>query len=86
MLGGSVFRGGRGRPAPTEPHKNQIGLRKILIDAGQGALAPSHKFEQLRSKSPAPAGLLAHRLFRGYDLVHVGPFSLCVIALLVGVA
>ena len=27
---------------------------------------------------------MAHRLFRRYDLVHGGPFSLCVIALLIG--
>jgi hypothetical protein len=33
---------------------------------------------------PAGAGLLAHRLFRRYDLVDGGPFSLCVIALLIG--
>ena len=85
MLGGSVSRGEGGRPAPTEPNKNEIDRRKVVVGAGQGALAPtSCKSERLRSKSPAGAGLLAHRLFRGYDLVDRGPFSLCVIALLIG--
>jgi hypothetical protein len=32
----------------------------------------------------AGAGLLAHRLFRGYDLVDRGPFGLCVVALFIG--
>jgi hypothetical protein len=85
MLGGSVFRGGRGRPAPTKPNNNEIGLRKILVGAGQGALAPtSCESERLRNKSPAGAGLLVHRLFRGYDLVDRGAYGLCVIPLLIG--
>jgi hypothetical protein len=77
---------GRGRrPAPTKPNNNEIGLRKILVGAGQGALAPtSCESERLRGKSPAGAGLLVHRLFRGYDLVDRGAFGLCVIPLLIG--
>ena len=77
---------GRGRrPAPTKPNNNEIGLRKILVGAGQGALAPtSCESERLRNKSPAGAGLLVHRLFRGYDLVDRGAFGLCVIPLLIG--
>jgi hypothetical protein len=39
---------------------------------------------ECRAEAPAGAGLLAHRLFRRYDLVDGGPFSLCVIALLIG--
>ena len=78
---------GRGRrPAPTKPNNNEIGLRKILVGAGQGALAPtSCESERLRSKSPAGAGLLAHRLFRRYDLVDRSAFGLCVVALFIGV-
>ena len=76
-----------GRPAPTEPNKNEIDRRKVVVGALKGALAStSCESERVQSRSPAGAGLLAHRLFRGYDLVHVGPFSLCVIALLVGLA
>jgi hypothetical protein len=48
-------------------------------------LAPtSCESERLRNKSPAGAGLLVHRLFRGYDLVDRGAFGLCVIPLLIG--
>jgi hypothetical protein len=79
------FLWGGGAPAPTKPNNNEIGLRKILVGAGQGALTPtSCEPERLRGKSPAGAGLLVHRLFRGYDLVDRGAFGLCVIPLLIG--
>jgi hypothetical protein len=58
--------GGRGHPAPTEPNKDEIGLRKILVGSGQGALAPtSCETERVQSRSPAGAGLLAPRYFAG---------------------
>jgi hypothetical protein len=77
---------GRGRrPAPTEPNKNGIGLRKIVVDALRvhrplRDVSPN----DCGARSPAGAGLLADRLFRRYDLVDGGSFSLCVIALLIG--
>jgi hypothetical protein len=79
--------GGRGHPAPTEPNKDEIGLRKILVGAGQGALAPtSCETERVQSRSPAGSGAVGTSLLRGYDPVDGGPFDLCVIALHIGVA
>jgi hypothetical protein len=73
---------GRGRPAPTKPNKTEIEFRKIVVDclSGRQRLSPNDWV----ARSPAGAGLLAHRLFRRYGLVDGGPFSLCVIALLIG--
>ena len=85
MLGGSVFRGG----GAAQHLHGQIRTR---FTAARLLSVPSRVHRPLRhvsanncgARSPAGAGLLGHRLFRGYDLVHVGPFSLCIIALLIG--
>jgi hypothetical protein len=54
------FPRGRGRPAPTEANKDEIGLRKILVGGVQGALAPtSCETEQLRSKKPRLSGAVS---------------------------
>ena len=59
-------------------------MRKILVGAGRAHWPLHHEVsERLRSKSPAGAGLLVHRLFRGYDLVDRGAFGLGVIPLLI---
>jgi hypothetical protein len=74
---------GRGRPAPTEPNKNQIRLRKIARRCPSGLRRPLRHMSQndCAARSPAGAGLLAHRLLRRYDLVDRNAFGLNVVAL-----
>jgi hypothetical protein len=84
MLGGSVSCGEGGRPAPTEPNKNQIDRRKVVVGALR-AHWPLHHVSPNDCAAKAPRSGAAHRLFRRYDLVHGGPFGLCIIALLIGV-
>src|ERR1700730_1870629 len=54
----------------------------VRFPVGRGRPAPVSP-NNCGARSPAGAGLLAHRLFRRYDLVDGRPFGLCVIALLI---
>jgi hypothetical protein len=77
-----------GRGAAQHPQnqiRTRLGCARLHVGARQGASAPtSSESERLWSKEPRRSGLLAHRLFRRYDLVDRSAFGLNVVALFIG--
>ena|SRR5208337_1278838 len=79
MLGGSLHGGGAAQHLQNQIRAG-LGCARLHVGARQGAsTSTSSESERLWSKKPAGAGLLAHRLFRRYDLADGSAFGLNVV-------
>src|ERR1700730_3201404 len=85
MLGGSVSRGGGAAQHLQNQIRTRFGCARFSSALGRAHWPLRHVSASVCvARSPTGAGLLAHRLFRRYDLIDRGPFSLCIIVLLIG--